>query len=101
MGHGELPASPETEHHTPRQLAKIARCRGLLGQPLGSTNPVEHGAGAIEASARMARASVRCASRRLRLNPHLHVVFLDGAYLEQGSQLAFRQLDHLGSRHVG
>ncbi|MEJ7731291.1 MAG: helix-turn-helix domain-containing protein [Polyangiaceae bacterium] len=40
-------------------------------------------------------------SSDLRLNPHLHVVFLDGAYREQGTELAWEQLEHLGSRHVG
>jgi Putative transposase len=35
------------------------------------------------------------------LNPHLHVVFLDGAYHEQGAALAWEQLGHLKSREVG
>ena len=40
-------------------------------------------------------------SSDLRLNPHLHVVFLDGAYREQGADLVFRALSHLGTRDVG
>jgi hypothetical protein len=31
----------------------------------------------------------------------LHVVFLDGAYYEQGSQLAWQALGHLQTREVG
>jgi hypothetical protein len=46
-------------------------------------------------------AVVQRTSSDLRLNPHLNVVFLDGAYLEQGTELAWRQLEHLGSRHTG
>jgi len=40
-------------------------------------------------------------SSDLRLNPHLHVVFLDGAYYEQGPQLAWQALGHLQTREVG
>lgn len=36
-----------------------------------------------------------------RLNPHLHVVFLDGAYQEQDAQLAWQPLGHLQTREVG
>jgi hypothetical protein len=35
------------------------------------------------------------------LNPHLHLVFLDGAYYEQGSHLAWQALGHLQTREVG
>jgi hypothetical protein len=31
----------------------------------------------------------------------LHVVFLDGAYYEQGPQLAWQALGHLQTREVG
>jgi hypothetical protein len=37
----------------------------------------------------------------LRLNPHLHVVFLDGAYHQDGGELAWRELGHLQTREVG
>lgn len=36
-----------------------------------------------------------------RRNPHLHVVFLDGAYHEQDTALAWEQLGHLKTREVG
>jgi hypothetical protein len=44
---------------------------------------------------------VQRTSSDLRINPHLHVVFLDGAYREQGAELVFRALSHLGTRDVG
>jgi hypothetical protein len=37
----------------------------------------------------------------MRLNPHLHVVFLDGAYYEEGDTLVWRDLGHLQTREVG
>jgi hypothetical protein len=40
-------------------------------------------------------------SSDLRLNPHLHVVFLDGAYHEQGDDLGWQPLGHLKTREVG
>ena len=44
---------------------------------------------------------VQRTSSDMRLNPHLHVVFLDGAYHEHGAALAWEQLDHLQTREVG
>ena len=44
---------------------------------------------------------VQRTSSDLRLNPHLHVVFLDGAYHEAGDALAWEQLGHLKTREVG
>src|SRR5262249_34445490 len=44
---------------------------------------------------------VQRTSSDLRLNPHLHVVFLDGAYHEEGASLAWEQLGHLKTREVG
>jgi len=44
---------------------------------------------------------VQRTSSDLRLNPHLHVVFLDGAYHEQGPQLAWQALGHLQTHEVG
>ena len=44
---------------------------------------------------------VQRTSSDLRLNPHLHVVFLDGAYHEQAPQLAWQALGHLQTREVG
>ena len=37
----------------------------------------------------------------LRLNPHLHVLFLDGVYQEQGEEVVFHALPHLATREVG
>jgi hypothetical protein len=44
---------------------------------------------------------VQRTSSDLRLNPHLHVVFLDGAYHEQHGELAWQALGHLKSSEVG
>jgi hypothetical protein len=40
-------------------------------------------------------------SSDMRLNPHLHVVFLDGAYREDKGALAWNELGHLKTREVG
>ena len=44
---------------------------------------------------------VQRTSSDLRLNPHLHSVFLDGAYREDGAALAWDELAHLRTRDVG
>jgi hypothetical protein len=44
---------------------------------------------------------VQRTSSDLRLNPHLHVVLLDGAYHEDGAALAWQELGHLKTREVG
>jgi len=44
---------------------------------------------------------VQRTSSDLRLNPHLHVVFLDGAYHEDGAALVWDELGHLKTREVG
>jgi hypothetical protein len=44
---------------------------------------------------------VQRTSSDLRLNPHLHVVFLDGAYHEDGATLVWEELGHLKTREVG
>ncbi len=44
---------------------------------------------------------VQRASSDLRLNPHLHVVFLDGAYHEDRGELAWEGLGQLRTRDVG
>ena len=41
------------------------------------------------------------ASSDLRLDPHLHVLFLDGANHEAGDELAWAQLPHLSTRDDG
>jgi len=40
-------------------------------------------------------------SSDLRLNPHLHVLFLDGVYREEGDAAVFHALPHLSTREVG
>ena len=40
-------------------------------------------------------------SSDLRLNPHLHVLFLDGVYREEGEDVVFHALPHLSTREVG
>jgi Putative transposase/Transposase zinc-binding domain len=44
---------------------------------------------------------VQRTSSDLRLNPHLHVVFLDGVYREDGVELSWQPLGHLRTREVG
>jgi Transposase zinc-binding domain/Putative transposase len=44
---------------------------------------------------------VQRTSSDLRLNPHLHLVALDGAYHEQGADLAWQALGHLKTSEVG
>jgi hypothetical protein len=44
---------------------------------------------------------VQRTSSDLRLNPHLHVVFLDGAYHQDSGELVWQQLGQLRTREVG
>ena len=44
---------------------------------------------------------VQRTSSDLRLNPHLHLVVLDGAWHEDGGELVWEGLGHLGTREVG
>ena len=44
---------------------------------------------------------VQRTSSDLRLNPHLHLVVLDGAWYEDGGELAWERLSHLGTSEVG
>jgi hypothetical protein len=43
---------------------------------------------------------VQRTSSDLKLNPHLHVVFLDGTYREVGEHVLFHELPHLRTRDV-
>ena len=45
--------------------------------------------------------AVQRTSSDLRLNPHLHVVALDGAWHEQGGELSWQGLGHLQTSEVG
>jgi hypothetical protein len=52
---------------------------------IAERNPVDHPAGANPVRSRPSSVTVvQRASSDLRLNPHLHVVFLDGVYREDG-----------------
>jgi hypothetical protein len=44
---------------------------------------------------------VQRTSSDLRLNPHLHLVVLDGVWYEDGGELAWEGLSHLGTSEVG
>jgi hypothetical protein len=44
---------------------------------------------------------VQRTSSDLRLNPHLHLVALDGAWYEQGGELSWQGLGHLQTSEVG
>ena len=43
---------------------------------------------------------VRPGSVVVDLNPHVHAVFLDGAYRDKGDSLDFRAVGHLSTRDV-
>ena len=45
--------------------------------------------------------AVQRTSSDMRLSPHLHMVALDGAYHEQGTELAWQALGHLKTSQVG
>ncbi len=45
--------------------------------------------------------AVQRTSSDLRLNPHIHVIALDGAWREQDGELAWEGLGHLGTSEVG
>ena len=44
--------------------------------------------------------AVQRTSSDLKLNPHVHAVFLDGAYRDKGNELDFRAVGHLSTRDV-
>jgi len=44
---------------------------------------------------------IQWTSSDMRRNPHLHVVFLDGAYHGDGEELVWNELGHLKTREVG
>jgi hypothetical protein len=63
--------------------ARRAREEGHLGAKTGSVTVLQR------------------VSSDLRLNPHIHAVFLDGAWYEQEDELVFVGLGHLGTNEVG
>jgi hypothetical protein len=46
-------------------------------------------------------AAIQRTDGAMRLNPPLHVVFLDGVYRENGAELTWQPLGHLQTREVG
>jgi hypothetical protein len=44
--------------------------------------------------------AVQRTSSDLKLNPHVHAVFLDGTYRDKGDELDFRAVEHLSTRDV-
>jgi hypothetical protein len=56
--------------------------------------------GALSAIKSGAVTVVQRPSGDLRLNPHLHVLFLDRAYHEDGAELVWNELGHLQTREV-
>ena len=63
--------------------ARRARQEGHLGAKTGSVTVLQR------------------ASSDMRLNPHVHAVFLDGAWHEQKDELVFGGLGHLKTSEVG
>lgn len=63
--------------------AKRPRVRGVAGAKTGSLTAVQR------------------TSSDLRLNLHLHTVFLDETYHQDGAALAWQELGHLRTREVG
>ncbi|WP_437959533.1 transposase [Sorangium sp. So ce119] len=55
----------------------------------------------VRAAAKSGAVTVVQRTGEMRLNPHLHVVFLDGAYHEDSTELVWNELDHLQTRQVG
>jgi len=71
------------EEAVPTFYAERAAKEGLSGAKTGSVTVAQR------------------TSSDLRLNPHLHLVALDGAYHEQGAELAWHALGHLKTSEVG
>ena len=74
---------PDLRGHDAGFYAGRARQEGHFGAKTGSVTVLQR------------------ASSDLRLNPHLHGVFLDGAWHEQEGDLVFRGLGHLRTSEVG
>jgi hypothetical protein len=77
-----------------------AEVRGVRGESAGGVQLQGPGEGRLGAKSG-AVTVVQRTSSDLRLNPHLHLVVLDGAWYEDGGELAWEGLGHLGTREVG
>ena len=70
----------------------------FYGERAGSSE----GAAPGKASAKSGAVTVvQRTSSDMRLNPHVHAVFLDGAYTEEANELEWHALGHLRTREVG
>ena len=88
-----------------RRLAQDGALLGRLTRLVVETVLAFYAARAAEQGGRGAKSGavtvVQRTSSDLRLNPHLHLVVLDGAWHEDGDELAWEGLVHLGTREVG
>jgi hypothetical protein len=85
-----------------RRLAQDGALLGALTRIFVGTVERFYGERAAKRPAKTGAVTVvQRSSSDLRLNPHLHVVFLDGTYHERGDALAWDELGHLKTREVG
>jgi hypothetical protein len=88
-----------------RRLAQDGALLGRLTRILAETVHAFYAEGAAKEGISGAKTGsvtvVQRTSSDLRLNPHLHLVALDGAYHEQGAELAWQALGHLKTSEVG
>jgi hypothetical protein len=85
-----------------RRLAQDGALLGALTRIFVGTVERFYGERAAKRPAKTGAVTVvQRSSSDLRLNPHLHVVFLDGTYHEPGDALAWDELGHLKTREVG
>jgi hypothetical protein len=88
-----------------RRLAQDGALLGRLTRIFEETVQTFYAARAAKDGIRGAKTGsvtvVQRTSSDLRLNPHLHLVTLDGAYHEQGAELAWQALGHLKTSEVG
>jgi hypothetical protein len=81
--------------------ALLGRLTGILVQTVHDFY-VQHGVSCGGGKGKTGAVTVvQRTSSDLRLNPHLHVIFLDGTYHENGSELEWTELGHLKTTEVG
>ncbi|WP_155798785.1 transposase [Sorangium cellulosum] len=84
-----------------RDPSLLAGFRGGATNPTAPPPRAQRRDGGHDAVKSGAVTAVQRTSGDMRLNPHLHVVFLDGAYHEDGTELVWNELGHLPTRAVG
>ncbi len=88
-----------------RRLAQDGALLGRLTRLFGETVQAFYAARAAQEGGLGAKTGAVIAVQRtssdLRLNPHLHAVWLDGGWHEQGGGLAWQGLGHLKNSEVG